>query len=143
MSKVAEIRQVLDSRHALAVSISQMWDQHNTQRRKWLDDKLELRNYLFATDTTTTTNSKLPWKNKTTVPKLCQIRDNLHANYLSALFPNDDWMKWEGHTEDAAMLQKREAIEAYMKNKVRESNFRTEVTSPTHSLESPTGLPWS
>ena len=128
MSKVAEIRQVLDSRHALAVSISQMWDQHNTQRRKWLDDKLELRNYLFATDTTTTTNSKLPWKNKTTVPKLCQIRDNLHANYLSALFPNDDWMKWEGHTEDAAMLQKREAIEAYMKNKVRESNFRTEVS---------------
>ena len=27
---------------------------------------------------------------------LTQIRDNLHANYLDALFPNDDWMKWEG-----------------------------------------------
>ena len=45
----------------------------------------ELRNYLFATDTSTTTNSSLPWSNKTTIPKLTQIRDNLHANYMDAL----------------------------------------------------------
>lgn len=128
MSKVAEIRRILGDRHALAVSISQMWDQHNTNRRSWLDQKKELRDYIFATDTTTTTNSKLPWKNKTTLPKLCQIRDNLHANYQSALFPNDDWLKWEGHTEDGVLLEKRAAIEAYMKNKVRESNFRTEIS---------------
>lgn len=87
-----------------------------------------MRNYLFATDTTTTTNASLPWKNKTTLPKLCQVRDNLHANYLSALFPNDDWMKWEGHTKDDVTKNKRLAIESYMSNKVRESGFRTEIS---------------
>lgn len=124
---VAEIQGLL-TRDNIAEQISNMWDSHNTNRRKWLDDKLELRNYLFATDTTTTTNAKLPWKNKTTVPKLCQIRDNLHANYLSALFPNDDWMKWEGHSEEAVIKEKRVAIEEYMKNKVRECNLRTIVS---------------
>lgn len=56
----------------------------------------ELRNYIFATDTTTTSNNSLPWRNRTTIPKLTQIRDNLHANYMDALFPNDDWLSWEG-----------------------------------------------
>lgn len=126
-TKVAEIHTVLQP-DGLASQIAYLWDKHNTDRRKWLGEKQELRNYVFATDTTTTTNSKLPWKNKTTIPKLCQIRDNLHANYLSALFPNDDWLKWEGHSPDAVTQAKRKAIEAYMKNKCRESNLRTTVS---------------
>ncbi|WP_038356641.1 hypothetical protein, partial [Vibrio cholerae] len=90
--------------------------------QEWLAQKAELRNYVFATDTTTTTNSTLPWKNKTTLPKLCQIRDNLHSNYISALFPNERWLKWEGKTlKDEA---KRDAIQQYMDNKVKESDFR-------------------
>src|SRR5689334_18193788 len=59
----------------------------------------EVRKYVFAVDSTTTTNAKLPWKNKTTRPKLCQIRDNLYANYIKALFPNDDWFTWEAGDE--------------------------------------------
>ncbi len=124
---VAEIPAIV-ARETLAEQVAQLWDTHNTQRRSWLEQKLELRNYIFATDTTTTSNSQLPWKNKTTLPKLCQIRDNLHANYLSALFPTDDWLKWEAHSQDGATLEKRTAVEAYMKNKVRESNLRTEVS---------------
>lgn len=127
MNKVAEISSILAPDN-MASQISRLWDNLTTQRRTWMDEKQELRNYIFATDTTKTTNSKLPWKNKTTIPKLCQIRDNLHANYLSALFPNDDWLKWEGYSPDAVVADKRKAVEAYMKNKVRESNFRTEVS---------------
>lgn len=126
MSKVAEINAIL-TRDSLATNISQMWDNLQRNRQQWLDEKKELRNYLFATDTTTTSNSTLPWKNKTTLPKLCQIRDNLHANYSSALFPNDNWMKWEGHSRDAVVAAKRKAIEAYMSNKTREGGFRTEI----------------
>lgn len=127
-TKVAEIHTILQP-EGLASQIAYLWDKHNTDRRKWLDDKRELRNYLFATDTTTTTNSKLPWKNKTTIPKLCQIRDNLHANYLSALFPNDAWMKWEAHSPEGATQAKRKAVTAYMSNKCRESNLRTTVSA--------------
>lgn len=126
-NKVAEINATL-APNQLATQISYMWDNLNNNRRGWLDEKQELRNYLFATDTTTTTNSTLPWKNKTTVPKLCQIRDNLHANYMSALFPNDDWLKWEGSNNDSVTKEKRRGVEAYMQNKVRESNLRTEVS---------------
>jgi hypothetical protein len=108
--------------------IAQLWLNWNTQRRSKIDEWKEVRNYVFATDTRTTTNSKLPWKNSTTIPKLCQIRDNLHSNYLSALFPNDDWLRWEAYSQNDATKQKRLAIEAYMANKCRISHFRTEMS---------------
>lgn len=110
-----------------AKQIAYLWDMHNTQRGPWLDQKLELRNYVFATDTSTTTNSTLPWKNSTTIPKLCQIRDNLHANYASALFPNDNWFKWEGADLSAEMYEKKQAITAYVQNKTQFGGFRNEI----------------
>lgn len=124
--KVAEIKNILQP-HSLASEIAYMWDNLNTNRNTWIKEKEELRNYIFATDTTKTTNAKLPWKNKTTIPKICQIRDNLHANYASALFPNDNWFKWEGHAQNSVLYTKRKAIEAYMANKVKLSGFRTEI----------------
>lgn len=104
------------------------WHDWNSQRRPKIEEWKELRNYIFATDTSTTSNQNLPWKNKTTLPKLCQIRDNLHSNYISALFPNDDWLRWEAYTQDDATKTKRVAIESYMSNKCRESHFRTEMS---------------
>lgn len=108
--------------------ISNLWVTYNNQRRGKIEEWKELRNYLFATDTRTTSNNALPWKNSTTLPKLCHIRDNLHSNYLSAVFPNDDWLRWEGFSREASVISKSQAIEAYMKNKVREGKTRTEVS---------------
>ena len=126
--KVAEIRDLLD-RDSMARTLAGLYNQWYIQRTSKEQEWRELRNYLFATDTTTTSNSTLPWKNKTTVPKLTQIRDNLHANYLDALFPNDDWMKWEGYDLESATKNKRKAIQAYMSNKLRESDFREVISS--------------
>lgn len=111
-------------RDDLAKFIGCTWENWNAQRSGKLAEWQELRNYIFATDTTTTSNSALPWKNKTTLPKLCQIRDNLHSNYISALFPNDEWLTWEGYSVEDATRDKRKAIEAYMANKCRMSDFR-------------------
>ena len=86
---------------ALASAVSNRFVDYEKYRRSWVEEKKELRNYLFATDTTRTTNATLPWKNSTTTPKLTQLRDNLHANYMAALFPNDEWLLWEGDDEDA------------------------------------------
>ena len=124
--KVAELQGYLTP-DALASQLTQLYDNWKMQRKPIEAEWLELRNYLFATDTTTTSNSALPWKNKTTVPKLTQIRDNLHANYMDALFPNDQWFKWEGYTQDAVILEKRTAIEGYMRNKIRESGFKETI----------------
>jgi hypothetical protein len=125
--KPLEISKVFQ-RDSEAKYIAMTWDRYNSQRFEKIKEWKELRNYIFATDTTTTTNSKLPWKNSTTLPKLCQIRDNLHSNYLSALFPNDEWLKWEAYSRDDAVKSKTEAIESYMENKTRESHFRTEMS---------------
>jgi len=104
--------------------VGHMWQQWNTQRNTWLEQKKELEKYVFATDTTTTTNSSLPWKNKTTLPKLAQIRDNLHSNYLSALFPNDKWLKWTAFTKNDASHKKAKVITSYMENKTRLGGFK-------------------
>lgn len=125
--KVAQIQQIID-RENLAKQLAGLYNNWWIQRREKEEEWRELRNYLFATDTTKTTNSKLPWKNKTTLPKLTQIRDNLHANYMDALFPNDNWLKWEGYNLEAVTAKKRKAIEAYMKNKLRQSSFRETVS---------------
>ena len=125
--KVAQIEQILN-RENLAKQLAGLYNRWYIQRSEKEKEWRELRNYLFATDTTKTTNSKLPWKNKTTLPKLTQIRDNLHANYMDALFPNDNWLKWEGYNLDSVTSKKRRAIEAYMKNKLRQSNFRETIS---------------
>lgn len=116
------------NRSTLAATIARTWDNYNSQRNPKIQEWQELRNYIFATDTSKTTNRKLPWKNSTTLPKLCQIRDNLHSNYISALFPHDSWLKWEGYSKTDAVKDKVVAIEAYMENKTRESHFKTEMS---------------
>ena len=108
--------------------VAYLWSTWNTQRREWIEEQKELRNYLFATDTSDTTAGTTPWKNSTTLPKLTQIRDNLHSNYLSALFPNDDWLKWEAYSKESADKMKQQAIEAYMANKTRQEGFRSKVS---------------
>ena len=112
----------------LAVQIANLYTQWNQARTGWLQEKKELRNYIFQTSTKDTTNSKLPWKNSTTTPKICQIRDNLHANYMAALFPNENWLTWEGDDASSETKEKRLVIQDYMKNKTEASQFRATIS---------------
>ena len=111
-------------RQDIAKFIANTWDRYNSQRHEQIERWKEQRNYVFATDTTTTSNKNVPWKNSTTLPKLCQIRDNLHSNYISALFPNDQWLKWEAYTLKDASKDKASTVEAYIGNKCREGGFK-------------------
>jgi len=128
-NKVAELRGVTEGhRESMAEYVGNLWHTWHTQRRSWIEEQKELRNYIFATDTSGTSNSDLPWKNSTTLPKLAQIRDNLHANYIAALFPNDEWVKWESYSLDETEQQKAQAIQAYISNKARQGNLRTVIS---------------
>lgn len=111
-----------------AKAIGNLWAKWKNAINKDMDLKKEARDYVFATSTRTTSNAKLPWRNSTTIPKLCQIRDNLHANYMAALFPNDDWLEWDGDDADAASIDKRRKLEAYTQTKLRDMEFRTVVS---------------
>ena len=96
-------------------------------RQVWKNDKEEVRRYVYATDTTQTTNATLPWKNKTTIPKLCQIRDNLYSNYTATLFPKRKWLVWEANERDAAQKDKRDAITNYMCWAIEQPSFKHEM----------------
>lgn len=109
---------------SLAVAIAKKYMEWEAARAPWMQQKQELRNYIFATDTTTTTNKSLPWKNSTTTPKLTQIRDNLHANYMEMMFPNENWLVWEGDGQSDELEGKRKAIEGYMRTKLRQDNAK-------------------
>jgi hypothetical protein len=113
---------------SLACEIADKWQEWDSLRQGKKEEWQELRNYVYATDTRTTSNAKLDWCNSTTTPKLTQIKDNLHANYFAALFPSSNWMEWSGDERDAVTLAKTQTIEAYMENKVRQSKFVDEVS---------------
>ena len=117
-----DIEGVIDP-HTLAVDISSRWTSWNNARSEKVKEWKELRNYVYATDTRTTSNNKLPWSNSTTTPKLTQIADNLHANYFAALFPQKRWFRFEATDSEGDVKIKRDIIQAYMQNKLRQSDF--------------------
>jgi AraC-like DNA-binding protein len=117
-----ELQHMLGPDH-MAVEIATRWQTWSNLRQKKLEEWKELRNYLYATDTRTTKNAMLPWSNSTTTPKLTQIMDNLHANYFATLFPQQKWMRFEAASRDSNVKAKRDVIQAYMDNKVRQSDF--------------------
>jgi hypothetical protein len=108
---------------AFATQIADKYVQWLSARTPWENDAQEVRNYIFATSTKTTQNNVLPWKNSTTLPKLTQIRDNLHANYMAALFSNREWLTWVAEDKESANYDVRIKVESFMQNRLRESGF--------------------
>jgi hypothetical protein len=114
--------------------IAEQYDKFWMSRVRKETDWAEVSKYVYATDTSSTANAKLPWKNKTTRPKICQIRDNLHANYMAALFPSEDWFDWEPSDQESTDVEKATAIKAFMKNKLKQSEFTKTVSSFVYDL---------
>jgi Bacteriophage head to tail connecting protein len=125
--KTLDIRSLGINPDRLGIEIARKFAEWQAFRQVKISEWNEIRRYIFATDTTETTNSKLPWKNKTTIPKLCQIRDNLNANYMASLFPKRKWLYWEGDNQDSELKAKRDAIESYMEWAIDRSDFKNEV----------------
>lgn len=127
MPSVVDIQDVVKP-DLVAIQVASLYNGWKVNRDKKEKAWNEIRNYVFATDTTTTSNAKLPWRNSTTRPKLCQIRDNLHANYMAALFPTENWFRWIAGDRDSATATKASAIEGYMNTKLNEMKFREFVS---------------
>lgn len=128
-NKVIELQSVLDEgTEQMARELAAQYERWRIQKMPKEEEWKETRNYIFATDTTTTTNSEVPWNNKTTVPKIAQIRDNLHAQYMDTMFPNDEWVTWVGSDNNSNSREKRETITAYVKNKAIHSGLMKTIS---------------
>lgn len=124
--KVVELEHLITP-DQLALKISERYWTWETLREEKKAEWAEVRKYVYAVDTKKTSNSKLPWKNSTTLPKLCQIRDNLYANYMKTLFPKRKWLEWEGEDEESDAVQKKRDIENYMQWVITRSNFKETI----------------
>ena len=120
--EVLDINNIIEP-DGVALGVAEKWREWVIYRNKKVEEWKELRNYLFATDTRTTSNNKLPWSNSTTTPKLTQIRDNLHANYFAAIFPNSNWLKWKAQDRQSDTKTKASIIQSYVKTKIDRSGF--------------------
>lgn len=124
--QVLELENVL-SPDLLATRLTGKYIEWMGLRRPWEVDKEEIRRYVYATDTNYTSNASNPWKNRTTIPKLCQIRDNLYSNYTATLFPKRKWLVWEANEKDSNDIAKRNAICNYMAWAIEQPNFKHEI----------------
>ncbi len=124
--KVIKLEGVLEPDH-MAQSIANSYISWKMGRAAKETAWTEVRQYIYATDTTTTTNAKLPWKNKTTTPKLAQIRENLYANYYATLFPKREWLEWEAGDDESDNPEKKAKIENYMFWVTDQPEFYTEI----------------
>ena len=86
-------------------------------------DARELMDFLDATDTRSTTNSNLPFKNSTTVPKLANIYQTMETTFMEHLIPNRNWVDFVGFDNDSVRSEKREAVKSYVRGKAEASNL--------------------
>lgn len=107
----------------MADEISKLWIKWNADRRGRMDTIQETREYLYATDTSTTTAGRNPFKNSTHTPKLAQIQQNLKANYMSHMFSNPEWINWEAHDFASSAVEKARAVESYIRTKAEQSHL--------------------
>lgn len=123
-----DISGIMSSEHSTATDIADKWVQWDAARIGWKESVNEVKRYVFATSSRDTSNVINPWSHSTHIPKITQIYDNLKANYLAGLFPNNNWVTFEGEDPESASKDKRDVVESYLKTKHRLSDFRNVVS---------------
>lgn len=125
-AKVLQLNDVL-APNMLATKISNIWLEWDTYKQDSKVKWREIRQYLNATDTSYTSNNKLPWNNKTTIPKLTQIADNLSANYMASIFPKRKWLIWEAANQNDGSKDKIDSIRDYMSWVIDQQQYKDTV----------------
>lgn len=110
-----------------ASELCRQWMVFENQRMPWKKLMEEINRYVYATDTSQTSNASLPWKNKTTIPKLCQISDNLYSNYTMTIAPKDKYIFWEADNADDNSVKKRNTIQNIAKYWIKYPRFKQEL----------------
>lgn len=120
----------LASSEDMAAQVSGFWDVHQTQRLNQVYQWDELRQYIYATDTDSSSGVNNDWKNRTVRPKLTWIYDKMLTSYIQKLMPNDQFFRWKSSGKDENKETAR-VIEHFMRHKIKNKhvNFREIVAS--------------
>lgn len=130
-----DLDKIFEGKDAMGEEIGNLWMAWNSARTKVLDRWNETTQFVYATSTRETVGGSVGgfeedgrgWSHSTHVPKITQIADNLSANYMSAVLPNDDWFRYIGQDSESVKQEIRRKVEAYLKAKHRNTHLRTIV----------------
>jgi len=113
------------SRDEIIPELIRTYENWRTSRAAIEKEWSDTQQMIFATDAAQSVGAVASsgWKNNSTRGKLAQIRDNLHANYASAILNNPTNFKWESYGSSPDIHRKRTVITAYMQNKLDQSGF--------------------
>lgn len=107
----------------LAAEIASLWTSWRGAAQEAYSRWKETTKYVYATSTKDTTNASNGHDHSTHIPAITQIKDNLEANYMEALLPNDDWFQFKGYDLASSFHEKRAIVESYLKTKHDLSGF--------------------
>jgi len=117
------IKDVVGEPDRLAVQVAQNWSNWDAGRSIWKQRKAEVEQSIYATASTDISTGSNSWNHNTHRPKITQIYDNLLANYMSALLPNNRWLTIESEDINSDTLNKKKAILGYLSTKHRISKL--------------------
>ena len=111
------------SKQTLADYITSCWGEWTASRegvvRKWK----EVESYIYATDTNHTTNHQDGHGHTTHLPLVMEIKQDLESITMATLIPHDDWFIFRPANREESSLEKKEAVESYLKNLHRRNGF--------------------
>lgn len=107
----------------LAKQIANKFDTWKSQKQKIEKEWANTRAYIYANSTKDTINSKNPYKNTTTTPKLCQLFEQLHTLTYNIKFASGDFVEFVSGKQDEASKSKKEIMNAYIKKLMAEGGF--------------------
>jgi hypothetical protein len=109
----------------LARELAVIYDGWKQNRAEIESEWSATQRMVFATDAMQSVGvaASSTWKNVQTRGKITQVRDNLHANYMAALFPNRKWLTWQPSVVNDQTARAKSVISQYMMNKIELSNF--------------------
>lgn len=123
------LNSIISNEHATATEIANRWLEWDGLREPHKRRIREVKSYVFATSTKETSNDKNDHNHSTNIPKICQIYDNLKANYISGLMPNKRWFQFEGEDKASVTVEKRQNIASYLRTKHRQNKFRSVISA--------------
>ena len=112
---------------SLAAEISSLFTEWRSAAAGAYERWKETTKYVYATSTKETSNSSNGHDHSTHLPVITQIKDNLEANYMEALFPSDDWFVFKGFDLKSSFADKRKVVESYLKTKHDLSGFTSTI----------------
>jgi len=118
----------LTKEKSLAREIGNLWQRWDQDRREYTKLTRAVIQQIYAVNTKGTSHgSKLPHRNKTTTPKLAQIRDTLSSQIANSLFSRVNYFTFVGSNDDSAARTNEVLMDSIARTKFEQSGFEIQL----------------